>query len=87
MDASQLTGSCSSYARKYALGGLFAIDDNKDADSRDNTESKQIKRKVKSSEPANQGKDKILKDLISEVPNLQSLQDANNLWVKTQKCV
>ena len=82
MDASQLTGSCSSYARKYALGGLFAIDDNKDADSRDNTESKQIKRKVKNSEPASQGKDKILEDLISQVPNLQTLQDANRLWVK-----
>lgn len=82
MDASQLTGSCSSYARKYALGGLFAIDDNKDADSRDNTESKQIKRKVKSSQPAT-NKDNILENLISQVPNLQTLQDANNLWVKT----
>lgn len=33
MDDSQLTGSASSYARKYALNGLFAIDDNKDADT------------------------------------------------------
>lgn len=33
MDASQITGSTSSYARKYALNGLFAIDDNKDADT------------------------------------------------------
>lgn len=33
MDEAQLTGSCSSYARKYALGGLFLIDDNKDIDS------------------------------------------------------
>ena len=33
MDDSQVTGSVSSYARKYALNGLFAIDDNKDADS------------------------------------------------------
>lgn len=32
MDASQITGSASSYARKYALNGLFAIDDSKDAD-------------------------------------------------------
>lgn len=32
MDESQITGSSSSYARKYALSGLFAIDDNKDAD-------------------------------------------------------
>lgn len=33
MDASQVTGAASSYARKYALNGLFAIDDTKDADS------------------------------------------------------
>jgi len=32
MDQSQITGSCSSYARKYALNGLFAIDDTKDSD-------------------------------------------------------
>lgn len=33
MDASQITGSASSYARKYALNGLFDIDDTKDADA------------------------------------------------------
>jgi hypothetical protein len=33
MDLSQMTGSASSYARKYALNGLFAIDDTKDSDS------------------------------------------------------
>ena len=33
MDEAQVTGSSSSYARKYALGGLFLIDDNKDIDS------------------------------------------------------
>lgn len=32
MDSAQVTGSTSSYARKYALNGLFAIDDNKDPD-------------------------------------------------------
>lgn len=37
MDASQLTGTASSYARKYALNGLFAIDDTKDADSLNNS--------------------------------------------------
>lgn len=31
--APQLTGACSSYARKYAMNGLFCIDDNKDADA------------------------------------------------------
>jgi len=38
MDESQITGAASSYARKYALNGLFAIDDTKDADSMDNTQ-------------------------------------------------
>lgn len=36
MDASQITGSTSSYARKYALNGLFCIDDTKDSDSLNN---------------------------------------------------
>ena len=38
MDESQVTGSSSSYSRKYALNGLFCIDDTKDADTMDNTE-------------------------------------------------
>ena len=33
MDLAQVTGSCSSYARKYALNGMFCIDDVKDADA------------------------------------------------------
>ena len=33
MDGSQITGASSSYARKYALNGLFAIDDNADSDT------------------------------------------------------
>lgn len=37
MSVSQITGSTSSYARKYALNGLFCIDDTKDSDSQDNT--------------------------------------------------
>lgn len=36
MDQAQLTGACSSYARKYALCGLLCIDDGQDADSHDN---------------------------------------------------
>ena len=37
MDESQITGTASSYARKYALNGLFCIDDTKDADTMDNS--------------------------------------------------
>lgn len=41
MDDSQITGTASSYARKYALNGLFLIDDTKDADTQDNRENEQ----------------------------------------------
>jgi len=40
MDDAQITGSASSYARKYALNGLFAIDDTKDPDSTNNHNDK-----------------------------------------------
>ena len=40
MDGSQVTGASSSYARKYALNGLFAIDDTKDSDATNKGEDK-----------------------------------------------
>lgn len=46
MDGSQITGASSSYARKYALNGLFLIDDMKDSDST-NTHEKQISKSTK----------------------------------------
>lgn len=39
MDEAQITGATSSYARKYALNGLFLIDDTKDADTMDNSKN------------------------------------------------
>lgn len=51
MDGSQITGAASSYARKYALNGLFAIDDNADSDTT-NTGNQQSQQKVKSSNHA-----------------------------------
>jgi len=56
MDISQTFGSSSSYARKYALNGLFAIDDTKDADTQDNTPTKKqptTKKANTSTPPAN----------------------------------
>lgn len=41
MDGSQITGTASSYARKYALNGLFNIDDTKDADTDEFTKQQQ----------------------------------------------
>lgn len=48
MDASQITGTASSYARKYALNGLFCIDDTKDADTMDNKTQNPAKKTQKS---------------------------------------
>lgn len=42
MDSAQVTGAASSYARKYALNGLFLIDDTKDADTQDNTKKSNL---------------------------------------------
>lgn len=53
MDESQITGAATSYARKYALGGLLAIDDGQDADCEDN-------RPVKPSNGSNATKSKYL---------------------------
>ena len=44
MDVSQITGAASSYARKYALNAMFAIDDTKDADFYDNEKSTPVKK-------------------------------------------
>jgi len=54
MDTMQITGSASSYARKYALNGLFAIDDTKDADAHDNTQngSTEARQASKDKEPS-----------------------------------
>lgn len=48
MDESQITGAASSYARKYALNGMFCIDDTKDADSFNNS-TKTVQRPLKMS--------------------------------------
>lgn len=49
-DSSQITGATSSYARKYALNGLFLIDDNKDADTDENRNESDARSKVSGSD-------------------------------------
>jgi hypothetical protein len=48
MDESQITGTASSYARKYALNGLFLIDDTKDADTNENQNERNERSKTQS---------------------------------------
>lgn len=69
MDASQITGAASSYARKYALNGLFAIDDNKDSDSTNHTKKGDYteEQKIKKATPSEQREflKKHLQEIIS----------------------
>ncbi len=51
MDGSQITGTASSYARKYALNGLFLIDDTKDADTDEYTQQQNNTPKKSKAEP------------------------------------
>ena len=71
-DLSQITGACSSYARKHALNGLFCIDDQKDADTTNNgkKDAKATKTQIKR-----------LKELYTDIPamldyyKLEKLED------------
>lgn len=54
MDDSQITGTASSYARKYALNGLFCIDDTKDADTDEYQKQTAIGARKPKQEPAQQ---------------------------------
>lgn len=53
MDASQITGTASSYARKYALNGLYLIDDTKDADTNEHQQQSDKKTTATTQQPAN----------------------------------
>ena len=79
MDGSQVTGSSSSYARKYALNGLFAIDDVKDADSMDNKKEEPTKQLP----PPVQQKPKPVENVTLEwtniINNINSLDRANDV--------
>ena len=56
MDDSQITGSTSSYARKYAMNGLFAIDDTVDADTEEYKTENEVKVKKKTVRAPNKAK-------------------------------
>lgn len=54
MDGSQITGASSSYARKYALNGLFAIDDNADSDTTNDGQHQKAQQQTQTQQPAAQ---------------------------------
>ena len=85
MDGSQVTGSASSYARKYALNGLFAIDDVKDSDAT-NTHGKNEKPTKKKEEKfipevlKKSEKDDI--DILEGVANCNTNEECDDYWNK-----
>ena len=79
MDGSQITGASSSYARKYALNGLLAIDDTKDSDTtntHNNNDSKNQKKQVSTEEKRKNGENYIAK-------NTQKYQEMINGFFET----
>lgn len=88
MDSAQLTGATSSYARKYSLCGLFAIDDSIDSDSLDGTQDnagKGANKKVsnKSSDQSKQSQTQI-SILIGYVNECTTLQQLGELFKANQ---
>ena len=84
MDGSQVTGASSSYARKYALNGLFAIDDTKDSDST-NTHGKEVEDTPKETPKQKQTPRQMLIARLNELNiDVNAYAKANNLNGKTE---
>lgn len=91
MDGAQVTGTSSSYARKYALNGLFCIDDTKDADTDEYAKQQQAapmqaKQAAKPAQPAPQPYPELdmEKELLaeSEANQAQSSAELTAIWNK-----
>ena len=78
MDESQITGSASSYARKYALNGMFLIDDTKDADAKEEKEDREEKKSQYTPEEIM----KQVMDMASEILRKANLTEEKRLYLK-----
>ena len=83
MDGSQVTGTSSSYARKYALNGMFAIDDTKDSDATNTTIPSMPEKKEISLEDAaiQVQNEKLLIVALAEIKVVDNLDKLKNIWV------
>lgn len=77
MDSSQITGSSSSYARKYALNGLLQLDDNKDADTNEYSKGQKEKPTLATDEQI-----KLLHVLFGKIPNGE--EEKKKLYAKAK---
>ena len=76
MDEAQITGAASSYARKYALNGLFAIDDTKDPDATNTHDKDEPKQGGQGNQPPKQNERQEL--TIEQLNDLSALIEATN---------
>lgn len=80
MDGSQITGASSSYARKYALNGLFCIDDTKDSDTTNGMPDQETRQKGQGSQKqSNQQRDPRDMQPANAAPQLMTEQHYNIL--------
>lgn len=94
MSAAQITGATSSYARKYALNGLFMIDDNKDADTDESkvesdAKSKAYKSKTtetKKTESSNPVESQVISDTKIHALMKKAEQDGVSVATILDKC-
>lgn len=77
MNDSQITGSSSSYARKYALNGMYAIDDTKDADFT-NTHGKEVKEVKEDKQQSTPTETKSAGSFRKPKPNSQQTEHAGD---------
>ena len=92
MDASQITGTASSYARKYALNGLFCIDDTKDADALNTSEAytqQPAKTKPKGNQVIKAKDDDGLEDaylfMKPQIETCGTLEELKMIWQKSDE--
>lgn len=81
MDESQITGTASSYARKYAMNGLYQIDDTKDADTDEYTE--QVKQATP--KPITKMQQQALQKRSDEIAKMAKLESKNFFDQITEK--
>lgn len=79
MDEAQITGAASSYARKYALNGLFAIDDTKDPDDPELTKKRLEEEKAKAEQAAATAN---LETAKKEVDTAKTVEELNAIFYK-----
>ena len=98
MDESQITGTASSYARKYALNGLLLIDDTKDADTDENRNERENRAKKQKEQPKQEtvedrtGKpaypteESMVNDLLAVASKSEKVNGMLTKLLETNKC-